>query len=68
MQPEAFRHLVTTYYETGVGDTSLFHPQDVDFEVKFGFPAMMKAGLAAAALLAVGLVVGSGFLLKRLLG
>ena len=55
LQPEATRHLLTTFYETGEADDSLFEPNVIDFEVSLGYPGMIKLGLAVLGL--VGLVI-----------
>jgi pimeloyl-ACP methyl ester carboxylesterase len=59
LQPEAFEHLLTHFYDTGEVDDSLFVYQPVDFEVGLGFPALAKISLAVIVVLLVliGLVV-----------
>jgi pimeloyl-ACP methyl ester carboxylesterase len=47
MQPEATAQLLTSFYETGVADDSLFTHQPVDFHVGFGFPELAKLALAS---------------------
>ncbi|MGD8404100.1 MAG: alpha/beta fold hydrolase [Anaerolineales bacterium] len=51
LQPEATMHLLTTFYDTGVADDSLFTYQPMNFDVGMGFPAMAKLVLAAIVLL-----------------
>ncbi len=47
-QPEAVAHLLSTYFDTGVVDTSLFRKVPMDFQVKLGFPLLAKLGVGAA--------------------
>ncbi len=54
LQEEATRHLLTTFYATGEVDASLFEPNEVNFEPKWGFPLIAKLALAGAVL---GLVI-----------
>lgn len=42
LQPEATVRLLTSFYNTGVGDDSLFINQPMDFHVDVGFPEMAK--------------------------
>jgi hypothetical protein len=42
LQPEATEHLLTTFYDTGEVDDSLFTYQPMNFDVGLGFPAMAK--------------------------
>ena len=51
LQPEATMHLLTTFYNTGVADDSLFTYQPMNFDVGLGFPEIAKLVLAAIALL-----------------
>lgn len=58
--PATTERLLTTFYNTGVPDTSLSTYTDMDFNVKWGFPATAKALLGimivAAAIIISGLV------------
>ena len=56
-QPEASMRLLTSFYDTGVADDSLYTYHPVDFHVRLGYPAMAKLGLAAIVLIIVLLVV-----------
>jgi hypothetical protein len=58
LQPEATMHLLTTFYDTGVADDSLYTHHPVDFKVGLGYPALAKLGLAAI----VGVIVLLGIL------
>jgi pimeloyl-ACP methyl ester carboxylesterase len=47
-QPEAMVHMVTTFYDTGEIDDSLFSHQPMNFYVKRGWPTQAKQYLAIA--------------------
>lgn len=68
-QPEATRHLLTTFFATGVVDSSRYQPNAVSFEPSWGMPlvAMLVVGGAVLAVVAIGLFVFVVFrLVKRL--
>lgn len=65
LQPEATVHLLTTFYNTGEVDDSLFTYQPMDFHVGLGFPAMAKLILAAIVLVIVVVVVLVWFVVRR---
>ena len=65
LQPEASKRLLTTYFDTGVADESLFTYHPVDFSVGLGYPAMAKIGLVVVVLVVVGLVVLVWFVVRR---
>jgi hypothetical protein len=65
-QPEATERLLTSFYETGVADDSLFTYHSVDFSAGLGYPARAKLGLAAIALLAVGVTALVWALTRRI--
>jgi hypothetical protein len=65
LQPEATVHLLTTFYDTGVADDSLFTYQPMDFNVGLGFPTMAKIALAIVVLVIVGLVVLVRYIVRR---
>lgn len=65
LQPEAARHLLTTFYDTGAVDDSHFTYQPMDFDVGLGFPAMAKIALAVLVVVAVGLVALVWFVVRR---
>ncbi len=64
-QPEARRHLLATFYDTGEVDDSLFTYQPMDFHVGLGFPAMAKIALGIVVLVISGLVAIVGFVVRR---
>ena len=64
LQPEATMHLLTTFYDTGVADDSLFTYQPMNFDVGLGFPAMAKLIVAAIVLL-IAIVVAVVWFIVR---
>jgi hypothetical protein len=65
LQPEASKRLLTSFYDTGVADDSLFSDHPVDFNVGLGYPEMAKLGLAAIVLVVVALVVIVWFIVRK---
>ncbi len=65
LQPEATVHLLTTFYDTGVVDDSLFTYQPVDFHVGLGFSEMAKLLVAIVVLIPLGLVALVWFIVRR---
>jgi hypothetical protein len=69
LQPEAMVHLVTTFYDTGEVDDSLFTHQPMDFNVKRGWPTQAKQYLAIAVAVPLVLVALVGlvvwFIVRR---
>jgi hypothetical protein len=65
IQPEATMHLLTTFYDSGVADDSLFIYQPMDFGVGLGFPAIAKLVLAAIVLLIAAVVAVAWYILRR---
>jgi hypothetical protein len=65
LQPEASKHLLTSFYDTGAADDSLFTYHPVDFSVGLGYPTLAKLGLAAIVLVIVGLVALVWFIVRR---
>jgi pimeloyl-ACP methyl ester carboxylesterase len=65
LQPEATMHLLTTFYDTGVADDSLFTYQPMNFDVGLGFPAMAKLVLAAIVLLIALIIALIWFVISR---
>jgi len=50
LQPEATRHLLTTFFATGEVDSSLYEPNTVNFEPSWGFPLIAKLVVGGAVL------------------
>ena len=55
-QPKAARRLLTSFYDTGVADDSLFTYVPMKFDVSIGFPLIAKAVLGLGGLLALAIV------------
>jgi pimeloyl-ACP methyl ester carboxylesterase len=64
LQPEATVHLVTTFYDTGEVDDSLFTYQPMDFHVDRGFPEQAKQYLAIAVAVPLVLVALVWFVVR----
>jgi len=64
LQPEATRHLLTTFFATGEVDPSLYEPNSVNFEPSWGFPLIAKLAVGGAVL---ALIIGL-FLLRFCFG
>jgi pimeloyl-ACP methyl ester carboxylesterase len=65
LQPEASEQLLTSFYDTGTVDDSLFSYHPVDFNVGLGYPAMAKLGLAAVMLVIFGMLATVWFVARR---
>jgi len=57
LQPEATMRLLTTFYDTGVADDSLFTYQPMNFDVELGWPALAKLLVAVLVLVPIVLLV-----------
>jgi pimeloyl-ACP methyl ester carboxylesterase len=70
LQPAAIERLLTSFYDTGVADDSLFTYEPMDFRVGLGFPLLAKllvgAGLLVTASLAASLVLAFRWYQRRL--
>jgi hypothetical protein len=66
IQPQAFAHLLTSFYDSGAADASLFTYSPMDFHVRFGFPAIAKILVAVAALVVIGLAILVWLVAKRI--
>jgi pimeloyl-ACP methyl ester carboxylesterase len=65
LQPEATAQLITSFYDTGVADDSLFTHQPMDFNVGVvAFPEMAKLGLAIVVLVPLVLVALVWFIVR----
>lgn len=65
LQPEALKRLVTSFYDTGVADDSLFTYHPVDLHVGLGYPEQAKTLLAVVVLVPIGLVAMVWFIVRR---
>jgi hypothetical protein len=67
-QPEATRHLLTTFFATGVVDASRYTPNAVNFEPAWGMPLIAKLAVAGAVLALVIFVLVSLFIYRKVRG
>jgi hypothetical protein len=49
-QPRAAERLITSFYDTGVADGSLYSATPVDFRVSWGYPVLAKIGFGLVLL------------------
>ncbi len=66
LQPEAFERLITSYYDTGVADSSLFVYQPVSFKPSIGPSTMAKLLVAAVIILPALLILGIVLVVRRI--
>ncbi len=65
LQPEATRHLLTTFFLTGEVDTSRFTPNTVNFKPSWGFPLIAKLAVVMAVLAFAVVLVLLRFVYRR---
>jgi hypothetical protein len=65
LEPEASKRLLTSFYDTGVADDSLFTYHPVDFSVGFGYPEQAKLALGVVVLVPLLLVALVWFIVRR---
>jgi pimeloyl-ACP methyl ester carboxylesterase len=65
LHPENTRRMVTSFYQTGVVDTSLNTYTPMNFHVSWGFPTLAKVALGTLAVVGTTAVVGIVLLLKN---
>jgi hypothetical protein len=68
LQPEATEHLLTTFFDTGEVDDSLYTYRPMDFSVGFlgSYPKLAKTMLAVVVLVPLGLVALVWFVVRWL--
>jgi len=66
LQREATRHLLTTFFDTGEIDASLYQPNTVNFKPSWGFPLIAKLALAGVVLALVISLLLLRFLVRLL--
>jgi len=66
LQPEAYQRLITSYYDTGVADTSLFVYQPLSFEPKMSLTVAAKLLVAALIVLPALVIWGVVSVVRRL--
>jgi hypothetical protein len=65
LQPEAFKRLITSYYDTGVADDSLFTYQPISFEPSIRLTTIAKLLVAAVVVLPALIVWGVVAVVRR---
>jgi uncharacterized membrane-anchored protein len=66
LQPAAFECLVTSYYDTGVADSSGFVYQPLSFKPGIGLTVMAKVMVAALVVLPALLILGVVLVIRRI--
>lgn len=66
VQPQATERLLTTFFDTGVADDSLYTHAPMDFHVPLGLPRLAKILLGTGVLVVAAAAVGIGSLARRL--
>lgn len=66
LQPEAFERLVTSYYDTGVADSSLYVYEPLSFAPGMSLTVMAKLLVAAMVLLPALLILGVVLVVRRI--
>ena len=64
-QPEASARLLSSFFDTGIADDSLFVYQPWVYEVGLGFPALAKIIASAMLVVIIILIFGIRFFIKR---
>lgn len=62
IQPEAIQRLLTSFYDTGVADDSLYKYEPMDFHVGFGFPKIAKCLFGGVILLTLAALALLGYI------
>jgi len=65
-QPQARQRLLTSFYDTGTADASLYQYLPMDFKPAMRFPTLAKVLLAVSILLVVGLLWAAWSALQRM--
>jgi len=65
-QPEAFKRLVTSYYDTGVADDSLFVYQPLSFEPSMRLTVIARLLVAAMVVVPALLILGVVLVVRRI--
>jgi hypothetical protein len=66
LQPEAFERLITSYYDTGVADASLYVYQPVSFEPGMRLTTVAKLLVAVIILAPALFILGAAFVVRRI--
>jgi pimeloyl-ACP methyl ester carboxylesterase len=65
LNPENTRRMLTSFYLTGVVDTSMNAYSKMDFNVSWGFPTLAKVAVGALAVVGTAAVVGIVLLVRK---
>lgn len=66
LQPDATAQLITSFYDTGVADDSLFTHRPMEFDVgAVAFPELPKIALGIAVVVILGLLALAWFVVRR---
>ncbi|MGD1045920.1 MAG: alpha/beta hydrolase [Bacteroidota bacterium] len=65
LHPENTRRILTSFYNTGVVDTSMNAYNKMDFNVSWGFPTLAKVAVGTLAVIGTAAVVGIVLLVKN---
>ena len=66
MQPKAFERLITSYYETGVADSSLYVYEPLSFEPGISLTVIAKLLVAAMVILPALVILGCVLMVRRI--
>jgi pimeloyl-ACP methyl ester carboxylesterase len=66
LQPQAFERLITSYYDTGVADSSLYVYQPLSFQPKMSLTVAAKLLVAAMIVLPVLIILGVVLAVRRI--
>lgn len=66
LQPQAFERLITSYYDTGVADDSLYVYQPLSFQPRINLTVIAKLLVAAMVLLPALLILGVVLVVRRI--
>lgn len=66
VQRAATIHLLTSFYDTGIADDSLYTYSPMEFDVSWGFPGIAKVAIASFFLIIVGLLVLFRFIIRKI--
>jgi len=65
LQQDATRHLLTTFFQTGEVDGSLYRPNEVNFKPNWGFPLIAKLVVSGAMLVLIVILLLLWFTVRR---
>jgi pimeloyl-ACP methyl ester carboxylesterase len=66
LQPEATIRLLTSFFDTGRADDSLFTYQPMGFHVGLGYPEILKLGLAAVVVVLLALAAAVWYIVRKI--